>query len=112
LNKRIIDEFLFFSENQSTPKNGHFDVSNALNGPWLKVKDFTCLLNQENKNDFFFPSLETRFIRVFILDNYGGEDIRIQGIAFFGVDMRLINLLKEYGLENSLKTLLANVKNS
>jgi hypothetical protein len=46
------------------------------------------------------------------LDNYGGEDIRIQGIAFFGVDMRLINLLKEYGLENSLKTLLANVKNS
>jgi hypothetical protein len=29
-------------DNQSTPKNGHIDVSNAFNGPWLKVKDFTC----------------------------------------------------------------------
>ncbi|CAF3992242.1 unnamed protein product, partial [Adineta steineri] len=94
--------------NPSTPKNGHIDVSNALNGPWLKVKDFTCLPSEENKNDFFFPSLITRFIRVFILDNYGGDDIRIQGIAFFGVDMRLVNLLQEYGLENKLNTLLRN----
>lgn len=99
-----------FSENQSTPKNGHFDVSNALNGPWLKVKDFTCLFTQGNKNDFFFPVLTTRFIRVFILDNYGGEDIRIQEISFYGVDTCLVNLLKEYHLENSIDTLLANVK--
>jgi len=103
--------YVVFSENQSTPKNGHIDVSNALNGPWLKVKDFTCLLTQGNKNDFFFPSLKTRFIRVFILDNYGAGDIQIQGISFFGVDMRLVDLLKEYNLENSLSTLLANVRN-
>ena len=62
-----------------------------------------------NKTDIFFPSITTRFIRVFILDNYGGDDIRIQGIGFFGVDTRLTNLLQEYRLENSLNTLLANV---
>lgn len=45
-----------------------------------------------------------------ILDNYGGDDIRIQGIGFHGVDMRLVELLREYGLERSLQTLLANVK--
>ncbi len=115
-----------FSDNQSTPKNGHLDVSNALNGPWLKVKDFTCLITRKkrismyaddcfililegNKNDFLFPPLKTRYIRVFILDNYNGEDIRIQGIGFFGLDMRLVTLLKEYNLENSLQTLLSNV---
>jgi len=70
------------------------------------------LIVEGNKNDFLFPSLETRYIRVFILDNYGGEDIRIQGIGFFGLDMRLVTLLKEYSLENSLKTLLANVSSS
>ena len=65
-----------------------------------------------NKNDFLFSSVETRFIRVFILDNYGGEDIRIQGIGFFGLDTRLVTLLKEYSLENSLPTLLSNVSHS
>jgi hypothetical protein len=45
------------------------------------------------------------------LDNYGGKDIQIRKIAFFGVDMRLIHLLQEYGLENSLQTLLENVRN-
>jgi hypothetical protein len=70
------------------------------------------LIVEGNKNDFLFPSLETRYIRVFILDNYGGEDIRIQGIGFFGLDMRLVTLLKEYTLENSLNTLLANVSSS
>jgi len=63
-----------------------------------------------NKNDIFFAPLKTRFIRVFILDNYGGNDIRIQGIGFYGVEMRLVNLLREYGLEKSLQTLLANVR--
>lgn len=95
-------------DNHSTPRNGHLDVSNALNGPWLQVKTFTCAFGQGNKTDVFFPSLTTRFIRVFILDNYGGDDIRIQCIGFFGVDTRLINLLQEYRLENSLNTLLAN----
>ncbi len=74
----------------------------------IKTKRFLIL--DGNKNDFFFPSLKTRFIRVFILDNYGGEDIRIQSISFYGVDMRLINLLREYKLENSLSTLIANVR--
>ena len=68
------------------------------------------MIVEGNKNDFFFQSLETRFIRVFILDNFGGDDIRIQGIGFFGVDMRLVNLLREYGLEKSLNALLANVR--
>ncbi|CAF0902320.1 unnamed protein product [Rotaria sordida] len=95
-------------DNQSTPRNGHIDVSNAFNGPWLKVKDFTCPLSQGNKNDIFFIPVKTRFIRVFILDNYGGNDIRIQGIGFFGVDMRLVEALRAYGLEKSLHTLLAN----
>jgi hypothetical protein len=45
-----------------------------------------------------------------ITDNYGGNDIRIQGIGFYGVDMRLVELLREYGLERSLQTLLANVR--
>lgn len=67
------------------------------------------MISEGNKTDVFFPSLTTRFIRVFILDNYGGDDIRIQCIGFFGVDTRLINLLQEYRLENSLNTLLANV---
>jgi len=70
------------------------------------------LIVEGNKNDFLFPSLETRYIRVFILNNYGGEDIRIQGIGFFGLDMRLVTLLKEFSLENSLNTLLANVSSS
>jgi hypothetical protein len=65
-----------------------------------------------NKNDIFFTPFKTRFIRVFITDNYGGNDIRIQGIGFFGVDMRLVNLLREYKLERSLHTLLANVRNT
>ncbi|CAF3230816.1 unnamed protein product [Rotaria sp. Silwood2] len=96
------------SDNQSTPKSGRIDVSNAFNGPWLKVKDFSCSLSQGNKNDIFFTPLKTRFIRVFITDNYGGDDIRIQGIGFYGLDMRLVELLREYGLERSLHTLLAN----
>ncbi|CAF3717650.1 unnamed protein product [Rotaria sp. Silwood1] len=95
-------------DNQSTPRSGHIDVSNAFNGPWLKVKDFTCPISQGNKNDIFFPPFKTRFIRVFISDNYGGDDIRIQGIGFYGVDMRLVEKLREYGLEKSLQTLLAN----
>ncbi|CAF0885690.1 unnamed protein product [Adineta ricciae] len=95
-------------ENQSTPKSGHLDVSNAFNGPWLKVKDFTCSLSQGNKTDIFFAPLKTRFIRVFITDNHGGDNICIQGIGFYGVDMRLVNLLREHGLERSLQTLLAN----
>ncbi len=37
---------LVFSDNQSTPRSGHIDVSNAVNGPWLKVKDFTCPLSR------------------------------------------------------------------
>ena len=41
-----------FSDNQSTPKEGHLDVSNALNGPWLQVKDFTCLLTRKNRGEF------------------------------------------------------------
>lgn len=69
---------------------------------------FFCF-SEGNKNDLFFAPLKTRFIRVFIKDNYGGNDIRIEGIGFFGVDMRLVNLLREYGLERSLQTLLANV---
>lgn len=63
-----------------------------------------------NKTDIFFAPLKTRFIRITILDNYGGDDIRIQGIGFYGVDMRLVELLREYGLERSLQTLLANVR--
>jgi hypothetical protein len=74
------------------------------------MNDKRFLIIEGNKNDFFFPLLKTRFIRVWILNNYGGNDIRIQGIAFFGVDMRLVNLLEEYGLQNSLNTLLANVR--
>ena len=38
----------------SAPRNGQLDVSNAVNGPWLKVKDFTCLLSRKigkMKND-------------------------------------------------------------
>jgi hypothetical protein len=42
-----------FSDNQSTPKNGHLDVSNALIGPWLKVKDFTCLITRKTRNSIF-----------------------------------------------------------
>ncbi|CAF4114841.1 unnamed protein product [Rotaria magnacalcarata] len=95
-------------ENQSAPRNGRIDVSNSFNGPWLKIIDFTCVLSQGNKNDFYFPSVKTRFIRVHILDNYGGMDIRIKVIGFFGVDMSLVDLLREYKLENSLNTLLAN----
>jgi hypothetical protein len=60
-------------------------------------------------NDFLFPPLKTRFIRVVINDNYGGDGIHIQGIGFYGVDMRLVSLLREFGLERSLPTLLANV---
>lgn len=63
-----------------------------------------------NKTDIFFAPLKTRFIRIIILDNYGGDDIRIQGVGFYGVDMRLVDLLREYGLERSLQTLLANVR--
>ena len=74
------------------------------------MKDHIYLIIEGNKNDFFFPSIKARFIRVFILNNYGGDHIRIQGIAFYGVDMRLVNLLREYRLENSLNTLLANVR--
>ncbi len=69
------------------------------------------MYTEGNKNDIFFSPLKTRFIRVFISENYGGNDIRIQGIGFYGVDMRLVNLLREYGLERSLQTLLANVRN-
>jgi hypothetical protein len=74
------------------------------------MNDKRFLIIDENKNDFFFPSLKTRFIRVFILDNYGEEDIRIQNISFYGVDMRFVNLLREYRLENSLPTLISNVR--
>ncbi|CAF4466895.1 unnamed protein product [Rotaria socialis] len=95
-------------ENQSAPRNGRIDVSNSFNGPWLKIIDFTCVLSQGNKNDFYFPPVKTRFIRVHILDNYGGMDIRIKVIGFFGVDMSLVDLLRQYKLENSLNTLLAN----
>ena len=34
------------SNNQSAPRNIHIDVSNAVNGPWLKVKDFSCPLSR------------------------------------------------------------------
>lgn len=68
-----------------------------------------CACVEGNKTDIFFAPLKTRFIRVFITDNYGGDDICIQGIGFYGVDMRLVNLLREHGLERSLQTLLANV---
>ncbi len=71
---------------------------------------FFVLFIEGNKNDIFFTPLKTRFIRVSISDNYGGNDIRIQGIGFYGVEMRLVNLLREYGLERSLQTLLANVR--
>jgi hypothetical protein len=74
-----------------------------------KTEIFVWFL-EGNKNDIFFTPLKTRFIRVVISDNYGGNDIRIQGIGFYGVDMRLVNLLREYGLERSLQTLLANVR--
>lgn len=118
---------LAFSNNQSTPRDGHIDVSNALNGPWLTMKEFTCLPTgktsekickeyltfvEDKKNDFFFPPFSTRFLRVYFSNNYGGDDIRVQGIAFFGVDTRLIHLLKDFKLENSLKALLDNVSRS
>jgi hypothetical protein len=74
-----------------------------------KTEIFVWFL-EGNKTDIFFTPLKTRFIRVVISDNYGGNDIRIQGIGFYGVDMRLVNLLREYGLERSLQTLLANVR--
>jgi len=45
-NKNKNDCLGLFSDNQSTPKSGHIDVSNAFNGPWLKVKDFTCALSR------------------------------------------------------------------
>lgn len=54
--------------------------------------------------------MTTRFIRVHILDNYGGVDIRIRSIGFFGVDLRLVDLLRQNKLENSLPTLLTNVR--
>ncbi|CAF0833713.1 unnamed protein product [Rotaria sordida] len=94
-------------EHRSTPRSGRLDVSNAFNGPWLKIIDFTCILSR-NKNDFFFPPLKTRYVRVVILDNYGGMDIQIKYIGLFGVDTCLIDLLQQYNLEKSLKTLLAN----
>jgi hypothetical protein len=75
-----------------------------------KQSYFHFLFIEGNKNDIFFPPLKTRFIRVFISDNYGGNNICIQGIGFYGVDMALVNLLREYGLERSLHTLLANVR--
>ena len=70
------------------------------------------MIVEDKKNDFFFPSFETRFIRIFFLNNHGSDEIRIQNIAFFGVDTRLLNLLEQFGLGKSLKTLLANVSNS
>jgi len=94
-------------ENQSTPKSGRIDVSNAFNGPWLRVQDFHCPLTRTT-NDFFFTALKTRFVRICFAENYGGEDLRIQGIGFYGVDMRLVNILREFGLERSLPALLAN----
>ncbi|CAF4544182.1 unnamed protein product [Rotaria sp. Silwood1] len=95
-------------ENHSAPRSGHLDVSNSFNGPWLKIIDFACILSAGNKNDFIFPPLKTRYVRVFILDNYGGVDIQIKLIGFFGIDMRLVDLLRQYNLEKSLNTLLAN----
>lgn len=74
-------------------------------------RDFAFLFPVEgNKTDVFFSPLKTRFIRVTITENHGGNDIRIQGIGFYGVDMRLVELLRAYGLERSLQTLLANVR--
>jgi hypothetical protein len=78
---------------------------------WNCYRKIFILFVEGNKNDIFFAPLKTRFIRVYISDNYGGNDIRIQGIGFYGVEMRLVNLLREYGLEKSLQTLLANVRN-
>lgn len=31
----------------SAPRNGQLDVSNTVNGPWLKMKEFTCLLSRK-----------------------------------------------------------------
>ena len=45
--------FLFLSNNQSTPRNGHLDVSNAVNGPWLKMTDFTCVLSRKQQKKRF-----------------------------------------------------------
>lgn len=63
----------------------------------------------KDKNDFFFPTVPTRFIRLWIFDNYGGDSIRIQSVEFYGVDSRLVDLLREYGLEKILPKLFANV---
>ena len=65
---------------------------------------------ENNTNNIFFLPLKTRFIRVFISDNYGGDGICIQNIQFYGVDMRLVNLLEEHKLERNLQALLANVR--
>lgn len=80
---------------------------------WRRLRrcwSFTPL--DPNKNDFFFPPLKTRFLRVIIRNNYGGDDIRVQGIGFYGVDTRLVNLLQAHGLERSLNTLLASVRSA
>ena len=74
------------------------------------LKVMFCAFVEGNTTDIFFAPLKTRFIRVFITDNHGGDHIFIQGIGFYGVDMRLVNLLREHGLERSLQTLLANVR--
>ncbi|CAF0747035.1 unnamed protein product [Didymodactylos carnosus] len=95
-------------DNASTPKEGRIDVSNAFNGPWLKVKVFQCPIGNRNIHDIFFQPVKTRFVRIFITENYGAADIRIQGIGLYGVDMQLVNLLKEFKLEESLNALLAS----
>lgn len=54
--------------------------------------------------------MKTRFVRIFVIDNHGGDDIRINGVGFYGVDMRLVAILRDYGLEGSLPGLLSHVR--
>ena len=49
--------------------------------------------------DFCGFCRRSRFWRIMILDNYGGDFMSFQGIQFYGVELRLVKFFEKINLE-------------
>ncbi|GFO07830.1 ankyrin-2 [Plakobranchus ocellatus] len=80
-------------------------IADSIEGPWTLVSTHTCgLLGSTDPKDEAFPqefkgfTVQTRYLRLYLVDNHGGSYICFHGIRLHGVDTQVLDCLSQCGL--------------
>ena len=98
------------------PLECFLQVSNCAEGPWNCVHKFRCEMigsslrtNAGVPMDFDGCFAISRFWRLIIAKNHGGQQTSFHGLEFYGYDFRISKLIEELKLSEYEEMLIENV---